>query len=166
MTAKETREPTPKQARFVSEYLIDLNATQAAVRAGYSKKTADRIGPELLGKTCVSAAIKAAQKKRAAKSERTALDVLRDIQAVTREARGAGSHGVALKGLELEGKHLGMFTDKVDLRSSDGSMSPIPSGNPYEGMTPEQRIEFNRVTFGFGMAIKTASAAGKGNDPA
>ena len=41
---------TDKQQRFVAEYLIDLNATQAAIRAGYSKKTADRIGPELLGK--------------------------------------------------------------------------------------------------------------------
>ena len=36
----------------LAEYLLDLNATGAARRAGYSKKTADRIGPELLGKTC------------------------------------------------------------------------------------------------------------------
>ena len=48
---------TPKQKRFVAEYLVDLNATAAAKRAGYSAKTADRIGPELLGKTCVSQAI-------------------------------------------------------------------------------------------------------------
>jgi hypothetical protein len=41
---------TNRQRKFVDEYLIDLNATQAAIRAGYSKKTADRIGPELLGK--------------------------------------------------------------------------------------------------------------------
>ena len=42
---------TEKQKRFVQEYLVDLNATAAARRAGYSEKTADRIGPELLGKT-------------------------------------------------------------------------------------------------------------------
>lgn len=48
---------TEKQKRFVQEYLVDLNATAAAKRAGYSAKTADRIGPELLGKTCVSEAI-------------------------------------------------------------------------------------------------------------
>lgn len=48
---------TAKQARFVDEYMIDLNATQACIRAGYSKKTADRIGPELLGKTWVAEAI-------------------------------------------------------------------------------------------------------------
>ena len=55
---------TPKQERFVEEYLINLNATQAAIRAGYSKKQAGRIGPELRGKTCVSAAIQAAMEQR------------------------------------------------------------------------------------------------------
>ncbi len=40
---------TPKQARFVEEYLIDLNATQAAIRAGYSAKTAEVQGSRLLG---------------------------------------------------------------------------------------------------------------------
>ena len=44
------RKLTPKQELFVQEYLIDLNATQAAIRAGYSVKNADKIGPELLGK--------------------------------------------------------------------------------------------------------------------
>ncbi len=39
---------TPKQQRFVDEYLIDLNATQAAIRAGYSKKTARAVGSENL----------------------------------------------------------------------------------------------------------------------
>lgn len=41
---------TPKQQLFVEEYLIDLNATQAAIRAGYSPNNADKIGSELLGK--------------------------------------------------------------------------------------------------------------------
>ncbi len=40
---------TPKQARFVEEYLIDLNATQGAIRAGYSAKTAEVQGSRLLG---------------------------------------------------------------------------------------------------------------------
>jgi phage terminase small subunit len=42
---------TPKQERFVAEYLVDLNATQAAIRAGYSRKTASRIGPERLAES-------------------------------------------------------------------------------------------------------------------
>jgi phage terminase small subunit len=50
-------ELNPKQARFVQEYLVDLNATQAAIRAGYSKKTANQIASRLLANVKISAAI-------------------------------------------------------------------------------------------------------------
>ena len=54
---------TPKQRRFVNEYLIDLNATQAAIRAGYSKKTAKDIGGENLSKPAIQAEIQKRQVK-------------------------------------------------------------------------------------------------------
>lgn len=73
---------TEKQKRFVDEYLVDLNATAAAKRAGYSEKTADRIGPELLGKTCVSAAIQEAIKKRQKRVEITQERVLEELAAI------------------------------------------------------------------------------------
>lgn len=73
---------TDKQKRFVDEYLVDLNATAAAKRAGYSEKTADRIGPELLGKTCVSAAIQAAIKRRQKRVEITQDMVLEELAAI------------------------------------------------------------------------------------
>lgn len=63
---------TDKQARFVEEYLVDLNATQAAIRAGYSAKSADKIGNELLGKTVVAAAVRAAQAERSKRTQITA----------------------------------------------------------------------------------------------
>lgn len=69
---------TPKQKRFVAEYLIDLNATAAARRAGYSTKTADRIGPELLRKTCVSEAIQQAIQEREKRTEITQDMVLQE----------------------------------------------------------------------------------------
>ncbi|MBT8411783.1 MAG: terminase small subunit [Octadecabacter sp.] len=62
---------TAKQARFVEEYLIDLNATQAAIRAGYSKKTADQQAHHLLKKSQVAKALSEAKAKR---SERTKID--------------------------------------------------------------------------------------------
>ena len=55
---------TPKQRRFVAEYLVDLNATQAAIRAGYSPKSAARIAVELLNKTHVQAEIRKAMADR------------------------------------------------------------------------------------------------------
>lgn len=61
---------TEKQKRFIEEYLIDLNATQAAIRAGYSSRNADKIGHELLGKTRVSDAI---SKEMAERSKRTGI---------------------------------------------------------------------------------------------
>ena len=52
---------TPKQERFVQEYLIDMNATQAAIRAGYSAHTAEQQGCRLCSNAKVAAAIRAAQ---------------------------------------------------------------------------------------------------------
>ncbi len=67
---------TPKQQRFVAEYLIDLNATQAAIRAGYSAKTAKQIGQRLLTFVDVKAAIDAAIAKRSKSTEISADAVL------------------------------------------------------------------------------------------
>lgn len=55
---------TPKQSRFVEEYLVDLNATQAAIRAGYSEKTAQEQSSRLLSNVIISDAVAAAQKAR------------------------------------------------------------------------------------------------------
>ncbi|MGL4833094.1 MAG: terminase small subunit, partial [Shewanella sp.] len=57
-----------KQARFVQEYLIDLNATQAAIRAGYSEKTAGEMGYENLNKPHIMEAVQKAQAERAYKT--------------------------------------------------------------------------------------------------
>lgn len=115
---KRKPEMTDKQAAFVREYLVDCNAKQAAIRAGFSPRTAAQRGDYLLHHDPrVSAAIQQAKAARAEKVGRTAEDVLRDIIAVTVQAREKGDLKTALKGLELQGRHLGMFTDKVESRS-------------------------------------------------
>ena len=68
---------TDKQQRFVEEYLVDLNATQAAVRAGYSAKTASVIGAENLAKPNIQKAIQARQEELKIKTEITQEWVLR-----------------------------------------------------------------------------------------
>ncbi|MEK8128680.1 terminase small subunit [Paenibacillus filicis] len=72
----ETRALTPKQEMFVAEFLVDLNATRAAIRAGYSERNADKIGSELLGKTRVRAAIDKAKLERQQRTKITADMVL------------------------------------------------------------------------------------------
>lgn len=70
---------TPKQQRFVEEYLVDLNATQAAIRAGYSKKTAAEIGAENLTKPQIVAAVAAATDARSARTGYSADRVLEEL---------------------------------------------------------------------------------------
>ena len=72
---------TKKQKRFVEEYLIDLNATQAAIRAGYSPHTAKDIGCENLAKPNIAAAISQAMAER---SRRTGINQDRVLQELAR----------------------------------------------------------------------------------
>lgn len=76
--SKANQTLSKKQLRFVQEFLVDLNATQAAIRAGYSKKTADVQGSRLLSKAKVKAKIEAGQKKLSEKIEITQERVLRE----------------------------------------------------------------------------------------
>lgn len=126
---------TEKQKRFCDEYLIDLNATQAAIRAGYSKKTAYSIGEENLKKPDLKSYIE----KRMAEKETELIadqdEVLRYLTSVLRgqsqsteivvEGTGNGcseartimkepSEKDKLKAAELLGKRYGIYTDKVE----------------------------------------------------
>jgi phage terminase small subunit len=87
-------ELTPKQQRFVDEYLVDLNATQAAIRAGYSPKTARQQGHENLTKPYIEAAIQRAVQER---SERTRVEADRVVLELARlglyDPRGVAEWG-------------------------------------------------------------------------
>ena len=140
---------TARQSRFVDEYLVDLNQTQAAIRAGYSAKSAPQTGAENLRKPQVEAAIQERMNYRSERTEITADFVLHGIAknikrceqaepvldregkpVITTDEDGGMAAAYkydatnALKGYELLGKHLKLFTDKVDHSSDDGSMSP------------------------------------------
>lgn len=88
---------TPKQQRFVEEYLIDLNATQAATRAGYSEKTAYSIGQENLKKPEIAAAIEERRKTITEKLEITQERVLAELAKIgfanMQDYMVAGSNG-------------------------------------------------------------------------
>jgi phage terminase small subunit len=102
-----------KQQRFVDEYLKDLNATQAAVRAGYSENTANRVGPRLLSNVGIKKAIAAAQKLVSQKTEIEVIDIINDLQRLAGKAERAGNFSSAIKCKELLGKQIGMFIERI-----------------------------------------------------
>lgn len=102
---------TPKQQRFVNEYLVDLNATQAAIRAGY--KNAE-IGRQLITKNNVSDAVQDAIHKRQRRTEITQDYVLQRLKEIADKSASDAQdsdlkYSNKLKALELLGKHLGLF---------------------------------------------------------
>lgn len=106
---------TIKQKRFVEEYLIDFNATQACIRAGYSEHTAQAIGTENLTKPLIKAEI-----DRHIKSLEESALVTKEmvIKGLLDEAKVFGegsSHSARVSAWAHLGKHLNMFTEKVEL---------------------------------------------------
>ena len=104
---------TDKQKRFCEEYLIDLNATQAAVRAGYSSRTADRIASENLRKPDVQQYLQRLMQERSKRTGITSDQVLRELERIAMtETEITGKE--KMRALELLGKHLGMFQNGAD----------------------------------------------------
>ena len=168
-----------RQKQFCDEYLIDLNATQAAIRAGYKEKTAYSMGQRLLKNVEIQREIQKKKDKRSERTEITQDMVLRELAAIafadatdyvqvvqkpyltedgeevflpdvaiteTNELTAIqkkaiagikqGKNGIELKlndktkALELLGKHLGMFTDKVEVTER--------KNDPFDELTVEE----------------------------
>jgi phage terminase small subunit len=111
---------TRKRALFVDEYLVDLNATQAALRAGYSAHNANDTGYKLLHKPEVAEAIRRAVEARAERLQLSSEDVLRSIVDIRGKAVTGGKLTQALRANELLGRHLKLFTDRVEHAGPDG----------------------------------------------
>ena len=153
---------TPKQEHFCEDYLIDLNATQAAIRAGYSEKTAYSAGQRLLRNVEIQNRIAELKAERSKRTEITQDRVVKELAAMafakaTDYAQIAGNTvfikstteltpeqqagivgikqtqaGIEVKldktrALEMLGRHLGMFNDKLEL---SGAVA-----NPYANLT-------------------------------
>ena len=163
---------TNKQKKFIDEYLVDLNATQAAIRAGYKEKAAYRTGAENLRKPQIQEEIQKRMQERQQRTEVTQDMVVKELAAIAfaratdyveirsngvcstvvikpttnlsdqqiRAIAGIkeGANGIEIKlndkekALELLGRHLGMWNDKIKV---DGE---VTTNNPFEELTTEE----------------------------
>lgn len=112
---------TKKQSMFVKEYIVDFNATRAAIEAGYSKKTARQIACENLTKPYIQKAIVKELGKHTEKLDIDVDNVLKDIidtRAWCADAMATGNDKAVngrLKANEMLGKYLSMFSDKLEV---------------------------------------------------
>ncbi len=106
---------TPKQAKFVREYMIDLNATRAAIRAGYSKKTAHSSGPRLLENVDVKLAISKLTVKQVDKAELTVEKVLANIEELRQAGYETGQLAASSSAVKMQAQYLAMLTDKQQI---------------------------------------------------
>lgn len=113
---------TAKQARFKDEYLIDNNATQAAMRAGYSKKTAKSQGQRLLTNVDIAAAIKVGQKDIAKRNGLTIDDILDELEEARKIAKEEGKGAPMVAASMGKAKLLGLIVDKAETKT-EGNIS-------------------------------------------
>lgn len=105
---------TPKQAAFVREFLVDRNGTQAAIRAGYSKKTAGQIAEQNLKKLVIKEAVEAGEQKHAERCSVT-IDTIKRMMDEDRElARKLEQPGPAVTTTMNMAKLFGLITDKAE----------------------------------------------------
>ena len=116
----------PKQAAFVREYMIDHNGTQAAIRAGYSARTAAMQASRLLTNVNISKAVAKAQAAMAQKTETEAEWVRRRLKEEADDFSEFASHSARIRALELVGKINGVF--EIDNKQKTDGLSDILAG--------------------------------------
>ncbi len=166
MKVATTVQLTAKQERFVDEYLVDLNATQAAIRAGYSKNSARQMGAENLSKPYIAAAVAKAKRER---SEATKVDAewvlrqavelhlrcMQEIKPARNPKTGkqlydddgnalfAFNAAAANRALELIGKHteIGAFKERLEVSGGLSLVERIQAGRDRVRMTRVEDAE-------------------------
>lgn len=133
---------TNEKLRFIDEYLVDLNATQAALRTGCDSEQAYALGCEKLRDRHIATAVSDQKQARLKRKEASEAYVVATIVATIerclqppQESQDKFDPASVLKGCELLGKHLGMFRDKAEAAGKNGLHT---ESNPYENLSDDE----------------------------
>lgn len=168
LAPKSTDGLTPKERRFVEEYPVDLNATQAARRAGYSHKSAKDIGSELLHKPKIIAALGNVLAKRSKEAGVNRAWVLTELVATHEKVKAKETVGMVtarLKCLELIGRHVDVraFGFKTGVPGDDDG--PVPLWD-LSRLDDEEFEIFERLLVKISVARPIADGAGTAGEGA
>ena len=132
------RKLSVKHKRCCEEYLVDLNATQAAIRAGYKEKTARSQGQRLLTNVDIQKYIAELQKKQSERTGITADTVLKELEKIAlTDTEISGKEKI--KALELLGKHLGMFSGQTeDSAAAENNLLDILKEGAADAVEPTE----------------------------
>jgi hypothetical protein len=127
---------TPKQEQFCQEYLIDLNAAAAARRAGYSEDSAKEYACDLMREDHIKARIEELLTARSLKVGVNSEFVLNELLSLARVGEGMPK----VRALELLGKHLHMFNDKIDV-----NITLAKKAEEFQKLSKEQQLELMKL---------------------
>jgi phage terminase small subunit len=147
---------TPQQKQFVEEYLVDMNGSQAAIRAGYAKKGSEKQASQLLRRPHVRKALNERMGEAKTKTGVTAEFVINKIAKTIHAAEMDSKHNDVLRGCELLGRHLGMFVERTEISGKDGEAIQ------YEKVT-EDAADFTSTIASLASRSRPLKAVG-GND--
>lgn len=111
---------TEKQRRFVEEYMVDFDGTNAVLRAGYNCKHANRLAYQMLQNPAIKASIDYLSVQRASESVIKPDYVIKKITKTIEKAEEDNNHTAVLRGCELLARHLGMFIERQEISGPNG----------------------------------------------
>ena len=146
-----------KQASFCIEYLVDRNATQAAIRAGYGERTAGAQGHALLKNPEIQAAIADQEDARAKRTLITQDSILRGIRQIAEHGENEANR---LRAMELLGKHQALFTERVESRNVNENHIHLPKMTDDEITDELARLRASAERAGMDSAPGAAAPVG------
>lgn len=152
---------SPKMRLFVEEYLVDMNASAACKRAGYVTSNPHKLGTQLLQHPLVKKEISKHLDERTERLSLSADYVIQKLISIVEDTE-KGNPSAALRGLELLGKHLGLYRDRQEISGPDGDAIKMEQKVKQDVSDFTSRLSRLAATGGAGTVVKLPDGPSEG----